>query len=183
MEFDVNNYIKEIQDEDVILSYKGSVTSDVITDLLSLTEVRLDGRDIKPNIRKRIYNVLVESLQNVYHHNDCPESILNQYGEKFGVFVISQNDAGYKITTGNFIVNEKKDKLESHIKKINKMTKDELKQFYKDILNNQKFSSRGGGGLGLIDIAKRTRERLQYDFCSYNSGHQFFTLKLFVANI
>ncbi len=33
-----------------------------------------------------------------------------------------------------------------------------LKDMYKFILNHQKLSAKGGGGLGLVDIAQEIRE-------------------------
>jgi len=83
---------------------------------------------------------------------------------KFGVLVIVREGEFYKVTTGNF-VNAKRIKfLKEKIDKINSLTKDELKDMYKFILNHQKLSAKGGGGLGLVDIARKSGNKLEYEF-------------------
>ena len=42
--------------------------------------------------------------------------------------------------------------------------------------NNGKLSEKGGGGLGLIDIAKKSRNKLQYSFKEIDDDYSFFTL-------
>jgi hypothetical protein len=86
----------------------------------------------------------------------------------------------YKVSTGNFIRNEKVGALKERLEKIKSMDKEELKELYKFILNNQEFSKKGGGGLGLIDMAKRTNGRLEYKFVEYNKDYSFFNLDIFV---
>ena len=63
-------------------------------------------------LRKKVYNVLVESLQNLYHHVDkVPDDFEDQTSEKFGLLVVKKVDSGYKIITGNFRQDANKEKL------------------------------------------------------------------------
>ena len=41
---------------------------------------------------------------------------------------------------------------------------------------NGKLSKKGGGGLGLIDIAKKSRNKLGYSFKEIDEDYSFFTL-------
>ena len=54
--------------------------------------------------------------------------------------------------------------LKDKIDKINSLSQDELKDMYKFILNHQKLTAKGGGGLGLVDIARKTGNKLDYKF-------------------
>lgn len=180
MEFNINECFKKMNEGEVILSYKGSITADLITNVLGLIEIKLDDTVEKPNIRKRVYNVLVESLQNLFHHVDEPDDSLKSYGNNYGIFVISDVTNGYLISTGNFIKNDRQSNLKERIDKINSLTKDELKEYYKFILNSQKFTEKGGGGLGLIDIAKRAGKNLEYNFYNFNDKFSFFSLSIYV---
>jgi hypothetical protein len=94
---------------------------------------------------------------------------------------VSRHDDTYKITTGNFISREKVDILRTKIDKINSMGRDELKDMYKFILNHQRLSEKGGGGLGLVDIARKTGNKLEYTFEKYNDNYYFFNLDAFVG--
>ena len=181
MSFSLNECYDKMNVGEVILSYRGSVTADLITNVLGLVEMKLEDSDEKPNIKKRVYNVLVESLQNLFHHVDEPDENLKEYGDNFGIFVISHSSDGYIISTGNFMKNSGSSSLEERIEKINSMSKEELKDFYKFVLNNQKFSDKGGGGLGLIDIAKRTGRKLDYSFYEFDKTYDFFNLNVFIA--
>ena len=58
------------------------------------------------------------------------------------------------------------------------ISKDELKTLYKEILNNEEFSEKGGGGLGLIDIARRTGQELGFDFKKIDGDYSFFSLDI-----
>jgi len=183
MGFNFNKHCEKINEGDVLLAYKGSVTAELITNTLSLIESKIESSIEHSITKKKVYNVLVESLQNLFHHVDnAPLEVLNVDGERFGIFSLSKIDDKYFILTGNFIRNDRITILKSKIEKINNMTKDELKEFYKEVLNNQKFSEKGGGGLGLIDIARKTGHKLNYEFDKVNEETSFFCLEVYIED-
>jgi len=183
MSFDVNEYYEKLNGGDVLLAYKGSITSDLISNVLEVIEEKLDDLSETSKIRKKVYNVLVESLQNLYHHIDeLPRDFKDDFEPKFGVLVVSRVENNvYKITSGNFVNSGKIKLLKDKIDKINSLSKDELKDMYKFILNHQKLSAKGGGGLGLVDIARKTGNKLEYSFENYNNDYYFFNLDVFVS--
>ena len=184
MSFDVQEYFAKLNGGDVILAYKGSITTDLINNVLEEVEAKLEGVDEEAKIRKKIYNVLVEALQNLYHHvEELPEKLKSKdnFESKFGVLVVAKVADSYKISTGNFITSEKIKFLKDKIDKINSLSRDELKDMYKFILNHQKLSAKGGGGLGLVDIARKTGNKLEYTFQHYADDYYFFNLDVFIT--
>jgi hypothetical protein len=181
MSFDVNEYYSKLNGGDVLMAFKGNISSELISNVLEVVESRLDDYSESSKIRKKVYNVLVESLQNLYHHIEVlPEDMQKEYDEKFGILVVSRKDNKYKISTGNFITHDKVDMLKNKIDKINSMGKDELKDMYKFILNHQRLSEKGGGGLGLVDIARKTGNKLVYTFEKFNDTYYFFNLDVYI---
>ncbi len=182
MSFNVENYFSDLSDRDVILFYKGNVDSDVINQILDNVEEKMVNVSEQPKLRKRVYNVLVESLQNLYHHVDrVPDDFEDQTSEKFGLLLVKKVSGGYKITTGNFINAGNIEKLEEKIKRINRSSHEEIKELYKFILNHQRISAKGGGGLGLVDIVRKTGNKLVYEFRPYNDKYSFFYLDILVT--
>jgi hypothetical protein len=181
MSFDVNEYYSKLNGDDVLIAYKGSVSSELISNVLEVVESRMDDYSEASKIRKKVYNVLVESLQNLYHHIDAlPPELQKDYDEKFGILVVSRVESKYKISTGNFIETANVDQLQSRLDKINSMSPDELKDMYKFILNHQRLSQKGGGGLGLVDIARKTGNPLEYSFHEFNEQFSFFNLDVYI---
>ena len=130
-----------------------------------------------PKTRRKVFNVLVECLQNLYHHIDdfevegSPEELSEK---KSAIFSISRTDEYYNIVTGNFIYHKNIEDISGKIDHINSLDKDELKLFYKETLNNGTMSVKGGGGLGLIDIARKSGEKLQYNIREINDSFSFY---------
>jgi len=181
MSFDVNEYYSKLNGGDVLMAFKGNISSELISNVLEVVESRLDDYSESSKIRKKVYNVLVESLQNLYHHIEVlPEEMQKEYDEKFGILVVSRINDKYKISTGNFIRHEKVDMLKNKIDKINSMGKEELKDMYKFILNHQRLSEKGGGGLGLVDIARKTGNKLVYTFEKFDDIYYFFNLDVYI---
>lgn len=179
MSFNVENYFEDLLTEDVIFSYKGDISSEVINLILDSVEKETEEANDPPRIRKKVYNVLVESLQNLYHHVDRPpEDFKDRESKKYGIIVVSRNKKGYNITTSNFIARGKIKDLEKKLDRINQSSIDEIKELYKFILHHQKISPKGGGGLGLVDIARKTGNILHYKFYDYNKDFAIFRLSI-----
>ena len=183
MSFSVENYLADQTNGDIVLKYKGNIDSDVINHVLDTVEGKMVEANEQAKLRKKVYNVLVESLQNLYHHVDpVPEDFEDQSSERYGLLIVRKIDDGYKIITGNFVNTEHIEKLEEKIKRINRSSHEEIKELYKFILNHQKISQKGGGGLGLVDIARKTGNPLDYSFQKYNDKHSFFYMNILVQD-
>jgi len=181
MSFDINEYYSRLNGGDVLMAFKGSISSELISNVLEVVESRMDEYRESSKIRKKVYNVLVESLQNLYHHIEVlPEEMQKAFDDKFGILVVSRQENRYKISTGNFIGQDKVDVLRNKIDKINSMSREELKDMYKFILNHQRLSEKGGGGLGLVDIARKTGNELDYTFEKFDDAYYFFNLDVFI---
>jgi hypothetical protein len=182
MSFNIENYFSEKPDGNNVLFYKGNVDSDVINTILDTVESRMVDSDEHSRLRKKVYNVLVESLQNLYHHVDkVPSDFEDQSAERYGVLSVRKLPDGYRIITGNFVHADNVERLEEKIKRINRSSHEEIKELYKFILNHQRISAKGGGGLGLVDIARKTSHKLDYSFEKYNDDYSFFYLDIFVC--
>jgi hypothetical protein len=181
MSFNIENYLSDQKDGIVILYYKGNIDSDVINHVLDTVEDKMVAVNENSRLRKKVYNVLVESLQNLFHHVDrVPDDFEDQTSEKFGLLMVRKTEGGYKIITGNFVQVDNVEKLEEKIKRINRSSHEEIKELYKFILNHQRISAKGGGGLGLVDIARKTGNQLEYSFIEYNHKYSFFYLNILV---
>ncbi len=181
MSFNLSEYYSNLSKGNVVLAYKGSITSEMINDILEGVERKLEEADEDSKLRKRIYNILVESLQNLFHHIEVShEGITEDLEPKFGVFAVIKDGNLYRIITGNFINSRRIKFLKEKIDKINSLSKDELKDMYKFILNHQRLSAKGGGGLGLVDIARKSGNKLEYEFFNYNDDYSFFNLTISV---
>lgn len=184
MSINLKEWYQKMQAGNVILAYKGSISPELITNVLDKIEEKLENVHENPKLRRKVYNILVEALQNLYHHLVIPPEIENEEevkNGKFAIFVFSkQKNNKYKISTGNFIKRENYQMLKDRLDQINYLTSEELKVLYKLILNNNEFSAKGGGGLGIIDIARKSGNKFEYNFVNYNKNYYFFCLDIIV---
>ncbi len=181
MSFNLSYWYKDIVKEDTLFSYKGVMTDTKISDILDDIEDIFDKKDETKKIVKRIYNISIETLQNLYHHSDNFDIIKDGKVEAVSntVFILKQNSEGkYQIVTGNFVKKNNIRVLKERIDQLNFLNKNEVKSLYKLILNNEEFSKKGGGGLGIIDLVKRTGQSLNYNFYYFNEEYIFFSLRI-----
>ena len=135
----VYSLYRTMEDENVILSFKGVVTADLLTSVLQIMEAKMDALNEPPRIRKKVINVLVECLQNLYHHvEESPEPASNHHLERKSAMVLIAKEKDYFIVkTGNYIANDKAHELNDRLEFINTMDKDGLKEFYQKSLNSR----------------------------------------------
>ena len=158
------------------------VTSDLLTTILSIMESKMEAYDEKPKVKKKVFNVLVECLQNLYHHIDKDKKSEHEFTfDNSALLMIAKNTDDYQIMTGNYMgtkyVNDLKEKLDI----VNSMNKAELKAYYKEILSNGNRTDKGTAGLGMIDIARKSGQKLDYHFMEFDEKTTFFSLTVRIA--
>jgi len=181
----IHDLYDSLEKQRILLSFKGSLSPDLVTALLGLVERKMEHIEEDPRARKRVFNVVMECLQNLYHHNQRPantEGTSKPLNDPHGVVMIAQQEDGYSILTGNFMAGIDVDRVKVHLDRINAMAPEELREFYKTTLANGQFSERGGGGLGMIDIARKSGGKLEYGFVPYDKDSAFFSLNVNVTN-
>jgi hypothetical protein len=184
MGFDVNKLHAEICGDGVFYTFAGNIASIQINSILEGVEEKLIEASTSLKVRKKILNIMVESLQNLFHHSDIvPEDLVETLGKRYEMVVITRKADDFLLTVGNFVLTDKVKFLTEKIEKINSLSEAELKEMYKSILNYQKLSSKGGGGLGLIDMARKSDKKLEYKFYPHDEKYYFYRLDIFVSNL
>ena len=166
-------------ENNVYLLWSGHISTDVEKEVLTFTETKLAEEDIELNLRRRIFSVLVEILENVakYSPGKGPE-------EKFGmpVAMIMLEDDVYSLTTGNLILNENVEDLQRKLDTINKYDKVGLKELFRKSLSGQTITSDSTGNMGLIDMARKSGSKLVYQFEQINELYSYYVLTVKVED-
>jgi len=171
----------QILNKNIILSFKGVIDSDKIAAILDDAENALSATGSETSIKKKVYTILVEFLQNLFHHTE--EGLLSDINSKTVQLYILYDDFNYYILTGNYIRNSKIPPLKEWIDKINSLSEPEIKKRYLDVLQNAEFSKKGGANLGIIDIIRKSKSTLKYNFDEINDEISYFELKASIRHI
>ncbi|MEQ9288282.1 MAG: SiaB family protein kinase [Cyclobacteriaceae bacterium] len=176
--FDLYN---KIYNENVLLMYKGAITFDLVTSVIETLDRKISFLEPDKRVQKMFYSAAVECVHNLYHHMDEVKGSFDEISEhdaKSGLITVIAKEKYYNILTGNFIPTKKVYDLKSKIDEINITDKDGLRVLYKDTLSNGEFSDKGTAGLGLIQLARKTGEKLNYKFDKVNSDYSYFTFQI-----
>lgn len=158
--------------DDLEYVFRGNFTPEIVAGILDLAGGALDKSSDTSKIKAKIYFIMGESLQNIARHHI--ESF-NESPDRYSLFAIHKRNFKYYITTGNLIEAEEISSLKEKIDTINSMKKNELREYSRSTRSNG-FSDKGGAGIGLIEMAKRSGNRLEYDFRKIDETHSYFYL-------
>ncbi|WP_224998210.1 SiaB family protein kinase [Cesiribacter sp. SM1] len=163
----------------LILVYEGEFTQEITKSVLAMAERNMDSMGEESGIKRKVFNVMVECLQNIVKHS---EDLNKQMVQKStAIFMIGKQDNAYIITSGNPIKNEDVEHLKGKLDQINGLDKEGLKQLYKDIIKSTSLSEKGGAGLGFVDMARKSGSPLEYDFEKLDDQYSFFSLRTKIA--
>jgi len=179
------SYYKNMQLNNIIFVYQGEVTADLVSSILQMMENKLDGDGEDKKIKKKVFNVMVECLQNVYHHLDTLEvtNTNDDVNDRTALLMIGKEENDYYVITGNHVLNNRVPAIKDRLESVNNCNKAELKALYQSILNEGSLSEKGTAGLGMIDIARKSGQKLGYDFHPVNDKYSFFSLEAKVSRV
>lgn len=168
----------------LILVYEGEFTQENTKVVLSMAENNMEKIGEENNIKRKVFNVMVECLQNICKHADEYKKVVTEEVEDHpAIFMIGKGDDGYVVASGNAMLSDKVEALKDKLHHINSLDKEGLKIFYKEIITKGSMNERGGAGLGLIDMARKSGQKLEFDFEKIDTKYSFFSLQTKISNI
>jgi hypothetical protein len=166
-----------------ILHYKGKFTFQRIGILLNELKNKKDIFQIDPIQYKKLLTLMIEILENVLKYSDRFEVFVLDHQDYQPEFKLDLNKDGFILISRNPIRDKDKKEISRRIKKINTSDEDELKKIYRDTITNGIFTDKGGAGLGFIEMAKITTNKLVFSFKPIDKGFSYFELILHINHL
>jgi hypothetical protein len=137
----------------------------------------LSGEEL--SVKKKVVHVTVEVLQNIVRHTERGDDGDNNYNG--ATFLVGREHSRYFIKSGNRVRNTNLPALVRTLEHINSLDENGLKDMYQEIIRNPITSGKHGAGLGLVDMARKSGEKLEWTFEPMNDEFSFFSLKVNIA--
>jgi anti-sigma regulatory factor (Ser/Thr protein kinase) len=159
--------------ETLIFSHFGDFSQTKVDSTIKVIESALMEAGDKRQTMRKICSVLIEILQNTSLH-----AAKDGNNHMHGYLIISRSSNKYRILTGNLILSGDIKVLENRMKEITMMDKNAIRKLFIETLCNEDFSYKGGAGLGLLTIAKRALEEIQYSITTINETFGYFQMEI-----
>lgn len=166
--------------EEVFLQYGGPVKYDTIGFLISELKEKMFENQVKQAVYKKVLMVMIESLENIFKYHeffDQDKKIMDEYPPYITIFKSAKY---FRIESKNLVRNTDLNQLKNRLDNILELDKNGIKEVYKQTITNGRFSEKGGAGLGIIEMAKISDEKIDYKFKPINSKFSYFTLTLII---
>jgi len=157
----------------MLLSHFGNFTESKINAFLKITEETILEAGCKRQIMRRLCSLLVEALQNSYNH-----SAKDDNGSSHSFLTLISVEGNFILRTGNLIAAEDMVTLDQKLSSINKLSDNELRKVYIETLCNDNFNQKGGAGLGFLTMAKKVKNKIDYQLLNVDKQLSYFTIAL-----
>lgn len=170
----VDNIQNMVEEDGIIfLSYGGFLTQTLIAGMTEALEKEAEYYELTMGIANNIFTIFIELSQNVMNYSKS-QNIDSKEVKSEGLIVVGKDEIGnYYIHSQNIIAYEDKNKIESKLNEIVTLNRDELKKKYRELRRSGKDSHGKGGGIGFLEIAKRSDE-IKFEFKKINEDKYYF---------
>ncbi len=171
-----------IRNDQLCLLYRGDFADEVTVRLIDLSDIQFRGPVDRLNMRKKVAFLMAECFQNVIRHSEISPLEVGLPGYS-GFFMTRNIDGEFYIASGNLIENQHVANLKLKIENINKLSPEELKDLYMKVLGTDEINSKGGAGLGLIEMARKSGRKLESHFRKINEKLTFFYIQILIVGV
>lgn len=166
---------RDISRNEPILVYEGVVTHQVMKAFSEMVQEQMEKNREPENVQRRLYHIMVESLQNINRHAESGQSPATNYPGR-GAVILVRKPQDYELITVNRIRRHQVEELKGLMDEIHPLDKEQLGELYKKQMLESSLSEKGGAGLGLIDIMRKTGSRMTCDFLDTKDDDDAFLI-------
>lgn len=124
---------------------------------------------------KRILLVVIETLENIMKHSENGNQQVAHDESTAPVLSVIKNGEQFQVISSNLINQNIVKTLKHRIDFLNTLDQQGIKDYYKETITNGVFTKTGGAGLGLIEIARISGKRIDYEFMPVDNQYVRYT--------
>lgn len=174
-----HEFFRLIEDDDLSLFYRGDFADEITIRLIDISESHFKKGKEQMSIKKKVSFLMAECFQNVIRYGD--ELASDEFvQDQSGFFMTRSYYNKYYISSGNLVEQAKTELLREKIENINKLSREKLKELYIKVLGTNEFTSKGGAGLGLIEMARKSGRKLEAEFEMIDGLMAYFYLQMII---
>jgi hypothetical protein len=157
--------------------YSGAFHDEHSARLIALGEAAMQGSGAERSARQRLAYVMVEAYQNIIRHRaQLPREVAQGGGRS--LFQLRSHAGGQQVITVNPVLQADLPELRAALKDLNGLDAAQLKERFLSKLGNDGPRQRGGAGLGLIEMARRSGRELRHGIKGLGDAYALFLLQI-----
>ncbi len=165
----------------ISICFSGRFSQGLIEEIGDAVKMHMESEDRPKNDIFNVFSIFVEQSQNIKNYVISKEQSpgRNRIASS-ATICIGQEDDRYFVWSGNIMENSDVAPLLAKLNKLVGVSKDELKKLYKVQIMSDLNPEQTGAGIGLIDIAKRSSQPLEFSVDNLDETYSRFELKVIV---
>ncbi len=176
------SFKKSLDEKGIMVSFSGFVSEGILFSLGEALKQKMTLDETDINTAKKVFSVFVEQVQNVIRYSS--DRLEGEIGRKVelgsGTITVGHDNNKFFIVCSNTVDIADVPVLEERLKILQTLNKDELKAYYKEKLKEEPEAQSKGATIGLIEIARRASEPIEFDFETIDANSSFFCLKAYI---
>lgn len=180
---DLLAFKNEMTDEGIMYCLSGPISNDLITVMGDALKRGMELSKIKSTTIFRVFAIVVEQAQNIIRYSDetIPDHMIGEESLRVGIILVGFEKNNFFVLSGNTIKTKKVTRLKEKLEIIQSMDKVQLKQYYKEQRKKGPDETSKGAGLGFIEMARKSSEKIQFDFKKTDESRSFFSMKTIIS--
>jgi len=176
------NFKKSLDDKGIMFSFSGFVSDGILFALGESLKQKMTLDATDPNTTKKVFSVFVEQVQNIIRYSadriegDMPTKV--ELGS--GTITVGHEKERFFVVCSNIIDNVDIEPLRERLEIVRGLDKEGLKAYYREKLKEPPEEQSKGATIGIIEIAKRASEPIEFDFEPIDDKRTFFCLKAYI---
>ncbi|OAN48034.1 hypothetical protein A6A04_04555 [Paramagnetospirillum marisnigri] len=169
----------DLDQRGIIFSFSGYMSEGILYSLGDALRQKMALEDTDVGTVKKVFSVFVEQAQNIIRYSAEKVGDAARTAElSSGMVTIGTENNRFFIVCANTVLATDEPKLRDRLERLQKMDKDAIKAYYKEKLREAPEEQSKGATIGLIEIARRASEPIEFDFDRIDGDTFFFCMKV-----
>lgn len=173
MDLNLIDYYISAGDHKVLMYFKGSFDELM---LAKMSKFLRDRFPETPRAGKKVFAVFMEVAENISHYSSETSSFDEGRQRGIGTILIHEGDEFYHLTAGNLITSAAAEEIQTKCAHINELDVDALRELKRETLGQPREEGQRGGHIGLIQVAIKSENPINFELHKVNDRFSFFVL-------
>jgi len=170
----------DLDQRGIIFSFSGYLSEEILYSLGNALRQKMTLEDANVTTVKKVFSVFVEQAQNIIRYS--ADKLSGDKGKSIelssGMVTIGTENDRFFIVCANVVLAADEPRLRERLELLRAMDREAIKAYYKEQLREAPEEQSKGATIGLIEIARRASEPIEFDFDPIDDQTFFFCMKV-----